>query len=281
MNTPRLRIKDFIAPGDASHVGRTVFLDGRGVAYHGHDFAEVFWVEKGKGLHRRNGMREELKPGVVCFIRPQDRHGFDARANDGLSIMNVAFARGVVADLASRYAKEFHPWPWARPAGARVVVDAQMAQRLSHAAQDLSQHPGSRLRLDRFLMDVLMLTRPSIPAASKAAGPSWLQEASQAFNSPAQFAGGVETFSILTGRSPEHVNRTLRSLLGVTTTQYINTLRLDWAQRQLRMTESNITTIAMDAGFENVSYFIRLFKTRHAITPAAYREKNRGPLPME
>jgi AraC-like DNA-binding protein/quercetin dioxygenase-like cupin family protein len=280
MDAPKLRIKDFIAPGDCSHVGRTEFAQGRGVAYHGHDFAEVFWVESGNGVHRRNKGNETLGPGVVCFVRPEDAHGFDGRVNDGLRILNVAFARGVVTELRERYGKEFEVWPWARESKARVELEPEMTHRMSQWAQDLAQHPGSRVRLDRFLMDLLMLTRPREAVLAKGAGPDWLEQARQGFNSPEQFALGVEGFSVLAGRSPEHVNRMLRSVMGVTTTQYINQMRLEWAQRQLRMTEVSVMTVAMDAGFENISYFIRIFKDRYGVTPGVYRERNRGPLPL-
>jgi AraC family transcriptional regulator, dual regulator of chb operon len=280
MDVPRLRIKDFVALGDWSHVGRSDFSDGRKVAYHTHDFAEVFWVEKGKGVHRRNGKREGIEPGVICFVRPEDGHGFDARVNDGLAIMNVAFSRGVVKELRERYGKEFEAWPWEGKSGARVEAGTVVTQRLTRWAQELAEHPGSRLRLDRFLIDLLTMAGSGPAAAKKGAGPDWLEAGRKGFCSPEQFAGGVERFSELAGRSPEHVNRTLRATLGVTTTEFINELRLDWAQRQLRMTEVDVTGLAMDAGFENVSYFIRIFKGRYGMTPGAYRERNRGPLPM-
>ncbi len=281
MATLKLRIKDFVAPGDHSHVGRSVFSEGRKVPFHEHDFAEVFWVETGRGMHLRNGEDEDLRPGVLCFIKPEDRHGFAAKASDGLAIMNVAFRKRVVMELAERYGEEFSPWPWAGASGMRVALDPELTQRLTRWAQDLAGHPESRVRLDRFLIDVLTLTRVGASGPVRGeTGPEWLEKARRGFCSPEQFAGGVAAFAGLAGRSPEHVNRTLRTLWGVSTTQLINEIRLEWARRQLQLTDDSVTSVAMEAGFENISYFIRIFKGRYGLTPQAYRGKNRGPLPM-
>lgn len=53
--------------------------------------------------------------------------------------------------------------------------------------------------------------------------------------------------------------------------QYINARRIQFAVRMLQDPTKSITTIASDLGFNNVSYFIRVFRSFKQCTPAEYR----------
>jgi AraC-like DNA-binding protein len=48
--------------------------------------------------------------------------------------------------------------------------------------------------------------------------------------------------------------------------------RLDYSAARLRTSELNITEIAFESGFEDVSHFSRVFKDRFHLTPMAYRK---------
>ena len=55
--------------------------------------------------------------------------------------------------------------------------------------------------------------------------------------------------------------------------QYLNDYRLTRAGEYLKMTEENVTQIALKCGFENLSYFNRLFRRKFGVTPRQYREE--------
>jgi AraC family cel operon transcriptional repressor len=60
--------------------------------------------------------------------------------------------------------------------------------------------------------------------------------------------------------------------LNITPTTYINRLRLNFARYMLLTTDMSIIEISMYAGFDNLSYFYRLFKQRFSLTPADLRK---------
>ena len=66
--------------------------------------------------------------------------------------------------------------------------------------------------------------------------------------------------------------RIFRSGLGTTPAEYIITLRLQKAQELLRGTRKSIIEIAQETGFDTSSYFCKLFKQRHHLTPNQYRK---------
>ena len=51
--------------------------------------------------------------------------------------------------------------------------------------------------------------------------------------------------------------------------QYLNDYRLTRAGEYLKMTEENVTQIALKCGFENLSYFNRLFRRKFGVTPGS------------
>lgn len=58
---------------------------------------------------------------------------------------------------------------------------------------------------------------------------------------------------------------------GMTSIQYINTQRLELAATYLRKQDLTIMDIALEVGFDNISYFNKLFKAKYHTTPKKYR----------
>lgn len=59
---------------------------------------------------------------------------------------------------------------------------------------------------------------------------------------------------------------------GYTFTGYLNNLRLEHACRLLSETALPIMEISMQCGFDNLSYFNRLFRQKKSVTPSKYRQ---------
>ena len=55
--------------------------------------------------------------------------------------------------------------------------------------------------------------------------------------------------------------------------EYINEYRLTKAAKLLKETETSITVIASNCGFESASYFSKTFKQNYAMTPVQYRKQ--------
>ena len=68
-----------------------------------------------------------------------------------------------------------------------------------------------------------------------------------------------------------YLQKQFRQSIGKTPNEYQNELRVDLAKEMLRMTTISVADIALRLGFENVSYFIQLFKKREGMTPLQYR----------
>lgn len=71
-----------------------------------------------------------------------------------------------------------------------------------------------------------------------------------------------------------HLARLFKKLTGKSPIDYICQYRLTIASNMLISTNKSIIEIALDTGFNNISYFNRAFKNKFGITPRGYRDKN-------
>ena len=72
--------------------------------------------------------------------------------------------------------------------------------------------------------------------------------------------------------SEHHFCRFFKSQTGLTFIEYLNSVRLNAAATLLNNTDKSISDISFEVGFENLSYFIRIFKKKFIVTPLKYRQ---------
>ena len=74
--------------------------------------------------------------------------------------------------------------------------------------------------------------------------------------------------------SEKYISRYFKEHFHITLSQYITHLRLEHAKQLLQDTDIPVTEIAMQSGYQNVSYFIRSFQKAYAVSPLKYRKNN-------
>ena len=73
--------------------------------------------------------------------------------------------------------------------------------------------------------------------------------------------------------SEKYISRYFKEHFHITISQYVTYLRLEHAKQLLQDTDIPVTEVAMQSGYQNVSYFIRSFKKTYGISPLKYRNK--------
>lgn len=75
--------------------------------------------------------------------------------------------------------------------------------------------------------------------------------------------------------TPDYLAKVFKNETGLTIKEYLNEYRIEAAKRMLIESSASIGTIAMNAGFDNISYFSTVFKKLTGEPPNAYRSKHK------
>lgn len=81
----------------------------------------------------------------------------------------------------------------------------------------------------------------------------------------------IEEMAQLAYYSTSHFMKFFKANMNVTFTTYLNNYRLSMAARLLDTSQANVLEIANQTGFDNLSYFNRLFRRKYGMTPTKYR----------
>ena len=75
------------------------------------------------------------------------------------------------------------------------------------------------------------------------------------------------------GVSSTYLSRLLKEQLGMSYKQYLTGLRIEEAKKLLCNPDANVAEVCQRVGFNNVSYFIKIFTQHTGMTPAKYRDE--------
>lgn len=79
--------------------------------------------------------------------------------------------------------------------------------------------------------------------------------------------------------SEAHFIRSFKREFGETPHSYLQRRRIEHASDLLRETDRTVTEIALDVGFQSISWFTTAFKEVMGETPTGYRDRLRGAPP--
>lgn len=274
-----LQADTYLQTGEAFHLARFALPPTRPATPHSHDFFEVFLIEEGIAHHLINEESDELGAGSLCYIRPHDEHALWSKRGAPARLINLMFRADTVVGLLERYPAElsgrFLDSRFAQP--EKSYLDPAQIVDLLNDFNALIPSPRTQLMLDGFLTRLLSLQ--SRAGGMSQAVPLWLSDGLQNADHPQFLRLGARGLAKACGRSQEHVARIVKQKLCKTPSEIMNAKRISYASHLLLSTDQTIETIGFACGFENQSYFFRLFKAHHGVTPRQFRQdKFRNPV---
>lgn len=84
---------------------------------------------------------------------------------------------------------------------------------------------------------------------------------------------GMREMADLCHLSPSYFSKLFLREVGENFTDWVSRRKIDWAKEMLHDSTKSITTVAVDLGYMDTSYFIKVFKKFEGITPLVYRQR--------
>ena len=153
----------------------------------------------------------------------------------------------------------------------------EILSRLSHVQQ--RQAPGYQLAVKSLLYELLscliennaLTAAPPSPTAAQEKKLETLRQMLSYMEDHLQERITLDEISSQFYMTPNYFCRFFKENLGQTPMSCLNGLRLEKACRLLADTDMQVLEICLSCGFNNLSYFIRLFHRHRGMSPSRYR----------
>lgn len=249
---------------------------------HTHDFFEIFLMIEGEIIHMVNGKKEMLTEGNIVLLRPRDEHGFFPSQNSKCKHINLAFSATALYTLCDYFDINIEThFLFNNNSPSNIRLPYHQLQFIMQKVNPIkkafltNESYAINFEFKKLLYDLFVFFldhKESKIDNSKI--PSWMTSLVKEMYSSQNFAIGVSKMVELSGVSKEHLSRSFKTHYKTTPVYFIKQLRLNYAMNQLLYSNTNISDIAIDCGYESLSHFYKIFRAHTKSSPAKYRANN-------
>lgn len=258
-------LHDYVS-GNEVFLSKTNYPINQRIPLHSHDFYELYVVTQGSLIHDYNGRQIALEKGAMQLIHPLDIHRYEGHGNQSNTLVNIAFSGQVHDELCQflSITKEL---------GGLVQLKPYQVDLLNHRLT-LVDHKALTLKqlLIGLYLDYYCQPLTHRQVADNDTVPYWLKKAMNLMLLPENLHLGLNRFVELSGKSKEHLARTVKRLFGITAGRWVSDHRLEYAKILIHESEATILELAFEVGFNSESYFYRQYKAYFGITPSEERQ---------
>ena len=229
----------------------------------------TYEVQAGEALFINSGELHEAIEGRACAFRALVFHPdlIRSAADDTLQVQYLDPL------LQGRHLAPVHLTS-GDPAHRALLEPLQQLLRL-HAERPPVYELTAKGLLLLVLADLVRLSQPAADRTRVAADQYKMERLKQAIGyiqSHYSEAVRLRDMAASVSMSEAYFCRFFKDMTGRNPVDYLNQYRMQQAARLIRSTDNKMTDIAMDVGFNHLSYFIGVFKQHYGCTPSAYRK---------
>jgi AraC family cel operon transcriptional repressor len=238
-----------------------------------HNYCEIVYLQAGELTQTINGVESAQHAGQLVLIRETDTHSLRGSGMDYINIMfasdwlrrveDLIQARGIADDLllASTSPRATVSEP------ERPAFESLIRALLDNPSTELGRHAFARFLVNT----VTNYLAPARTARFPSDLPDWLRNTVEWIDQQRRCPPPLADIVRHSSRCQEHFTREFSRHFGIPPTRYLANLRVDRAAELLVTTNATVEQVCFECGFENPSYFFRLFKRRKNMSPLTYR----------
>ncbi len=255
---------------------------------HWHEEMEIVVAVRGRSIYNVDFKEYEVKAGDILIIPPASLHSFEQKGDEAFAgfviLFNAAMINNNALDICStkyiipifnnemylpvsipsdnehnqpiyKILKELLVSHFERPEGYELSIKISLMKLIHYFIEHHLYVKGNqRISTDKSTLQMKKII-------------NYIEE---------HYSEKItlETLSLYAGISEYHLAHTFKKCTGQSPIEYINHYRLSLAANRLIETDEQIIIIAIDTGFNNISYFNRIFKKRFGVTPREYRNNH-------
>ena len=261
----------------------TIPLDFKIVPTHWHDEMELIYVKKGSGIITVDFEEYRLEAPALIIILPGQLHSIKQLEKDRMEYENIIFDPHMLISQKSDTTNEYFFKPLL---AGKIAIPSVINLDNSNYGEiitpidacdsiNATKPAGYQLYIKSMLFQFFyILDSKCRDFEAKAGNRSNLEKMKTVLKyMENNYADKITIAEIakLVNFSESHFMRYFKETIGTSFIDYLKDYRLTMAARLLKSSDSQILNIAIDVGFDNLSYFNRSFKAKYGVTPRKYR----------
>lgn len=257
---------------------------------HVHSFYEILWFQEGEGMHTVDFVDYQVKPNTIFFLSPGQIHNFDANVDKE---SGLCLYKGLTIKMCTDFMRDedcgnnailkynaFHTYDTV----PYYNIDEETALELKDLVQKMEQESkraGEFGNID-ILKSLLRIFLVNIQRHGKQGKSMHLDNRKPSHQLFVEFRRMVDLEFTRLHTVQEYADRlnvavrTLNKCVNECSQKspltFINDRIVLEAKRMVRYTNLMIKEIAYELGYEDPSYFVKLFKRQTGYLPSDFRE---------
>jgi AraC-like DNA-binding protein len=257
---------------------------------HSHNYVELVYMYNGSTVHKINGAGIlRLDTNDLLLLRQGTSHAIEPAGEDDIAVHffllpEIFFYPEMMTEAGSALRHFFTR----NPSGKHLVADylhfhlqdmLPAKNLLENMIWSMMKDKKGRQEINQATMGILIMEL--FHNADKAELHDMAQYEEKVAMTAYQYlennypSATLEEFSTLSMQPPYYISRLFKRHYQVTFTECLQLIRLMKAAVLLTSTSIPVEEIIVEVGYENSSYFHRLFKERYGMTPKQYRDKSK------
>lgn len=241
-----------------------------------------------KIMHVNQEPSFEFVPGESIIIAPDQECLIDFPEASELSptaCMKLAIAPEKVASFCSHLNEQYpqidvyDDWRY-EPDGHKIVNDIMINQLLNRLLLISTENNAAKEYFSDLVLQELMVRLMQTQARNiLLTGDHKNNRSTGRFEAVADHVRKnlhenitVSTLSKIAYMSEPHFFRCFKQRFGITPVEFINEQRIKAAKKMLKNTDLNVSEVGFACGFNNLNYFLKMFKRITGLTPARFRK---------
>ena len=257
-------------------------VDFPSVGIHWHSEMELIVIKKGRGIVKADLAPFFVQAGEAVVVFPGQLHGLFGIGGERMEYENIIFQPGLLFGQADEVTTSFLLPFLAEGRQATVHIRAESpgyAQFMECVrvmdAMGQEKPYGYQLAIKGALFGCLFEILLHYRQDTSEEGRKHREKLKELLSFVEKHYGepiSVEQAAAMCFYSKSHFMKFFRQNMGTSFIEYVNDYRLSHAAGLLGTTTTSVTQIAQQCGFDNISYFNRIFRRKYNMAPLTYRK---------
>ncbi len=264
----------------------TIPLDFTSVPTHWHNEYEIIYIKKGVGVISLDLEYHDVKAGDIVLIVPGQLHSIEQKDLETMEYENIIFGQDILMNKHNDFCyTHFFSSLQKRTVSLPVIFNKESCSfydeiaRCIDSADDICRTfpHGYQLAIKSYLFQMFFTIFTNMP---KDTSPVKRKKSLDKMKLIIKYVENnysenisIDDMARLCDFSQSHFMKFFKKNMEVSFIEYLNNYRLTMASRLLISSTSSIIAISMESGFDNLSYFNRLFKKKYDMTPSEFRRR--------